>query len=917
MDSLVDEACGYGRYQRVLLWLVLYPAQVSCGPQLYGQLLMFLEPDHWCRGSPPPEHWANGTERLQLCTPLPNVSSACPDGYEYDRRFLGDDETAVTQWDLVCNRRILATLSMFLFGTGLLAGHFLSVLVSHRWGQRASFTTFLFVQCLFGMLAALSSKFLIFLLFRTLVAVGTAGTWTSLSILVGDLAGRRHRAGALVCSRLAHGLGLLLLGLVSLAVRGWGHLAAATSVPFVAFLVYWRCHAISPFLVSVCLAVRCALIIPNSPKWLLARGKLDRVEQLLVAIAHTNGRQVDYLYSEKLRTSLTRLSGRGCNDSTAILHFPAPRVQSARRRRVVVVLIVGLLTGAVSLAQVYLAASLAGNSYLHLLLMSCAELSACVAPHWRCSSAQVAAWSSSVAACPAEPPVSPTWLWPKYDCGGRICAGRPCLSLCLLAVAKASVGSSLAVLPAWLLEGAPCTGHHHLTHLAQVAELAAFPVVPLFFPADSPEATLAVLSALLAFSCALSVLACDTRRVRGLWCLWRPDGPWGAWSWDKSRDMKCRSIAWEFKYPQVPSPIPRWHLGYCNWSYTPTARGFDSFSGFYLGSQDHYSHTAWVNKDTGGFDYRANATPDWDARNQYSSKLLADDTIKVLADHAGQDRPLFLYVAFQAVHAPLQVPPEYEVPCAKYQNTNRRIVCGMVNALDEAVGRIEKALLHYGYWNNTLLVFSSDNGGQILFGGNNWPLRGNKNTLWEGGTRVPAFVAGPVLKKSGYTNSKVVHAVDWFPTLLNVAGMKDDPGSVDGVNQWEVLSEDAAQVRHEFVYNIRKRAHLQGAIRDGDYKFILGDAGHPNGWYPEPDFDEHFKKPDSRNISRALFNIRSDPEEKHDLSSSQPQLVKLLEKRLRRLARSMVPEDNPSADPRGDPRRWGGVYTPGWCTPRT
>ncbi|KAL3198715.1 hypothetical protein MRX96_053771, partial [Rhipicephalus microplus] len=130
------------------------------------------------------------------------------------------------------------------------------------------------------MIAALSSKFLVFLLFRTLVAVGTAGTWTSLSILVGDLAGRRHRAGALVCSRLAHGLGLLLLGLVSLAVRGWGHLAAATSVPFVAFLVYWR-------------------IIPNSPKWLLARGKLDHVEKLLVAIAHTNGRQVDYLYCEK------------------------------------------------------------------------------------------------------------------------------------------------------------------------------------------------------------------------------------------------------------------------------------------------------------------------------------------------------------------------------------------------------------------------------------------------------------------------------------------------------------------------------------------------------------------------------------------------------------------------------------------
>ncbi|KAH6944425.1 hypothetical protein HPB50_003079 [Hyalomma asiaticum] len=366
------------------------------------------------------------------------------------------------------------------------------------------------------------------------------------------------------------------------------------------------------------------------------------------------------------------------------------------------------------------------------------------------------------------------------------------------------------------------------------------------------------------------------------------DVPWhnaGLFSPNLAR-LASEGVILEQYYAQ-PVCTP-WHLGYCNWSYTPTARGFDSFSGFYLGSQDHYTHTAWVNTHAEGFDYRANSTPDWDARNRYSSKLLADDVVEVLDHHAGQNRPLFLYVAFQAVHAPLQVPPKYEVPCTNYQNTNRRLLC----------------------------AFSSDNGGQILHGGNNWPLRGNKGTLWEGGTRVPAFVAGPVLKKAGYTNSKVVHAVDWFPTLLSLAGLKGAPDGIDGLNQWEVLSEDAAQVRHEFVYNIRKRHHLEGAIRNGDYKFILGDGGHPNGWYPEPDFDEHIEKEDSGNISRALFNVRSDPEEKHDLSSSQPELVVLLEKRLRRLARSLVPEDDPGDDPSGDPRRWGGLYTPGWCTPR-
>ncbi|KAH9361881.1 hypothetical protein HPB48_003710 [Haemaphysalis longicornis] len=205
------------------------------------------------------------------------------------------------------------------------------------------------------------------------------------------------------------------------------------------------------------------------------------------------------------------------------------------------------------------------------------------------------------------------------------------------------------------------------------------------------------------------------------------------------------------------------------------------------------------------------------------------------------------------------------------------------------------------------------NGGQILQGGNNWPLRGNKNTLWEGGTRVPAFVTGPVLKKTAYTNSKLVHAVDWFPTLLGLAGDRNVFEDLDGVDQWKVLSEDAPQVRNEFVYNLRKRARLVGAIRDGDYKFILGDGGHPNGWYPEPDLEFQFPKRVFRNLTRALFNVREDPEERHDLSLLQPELASKLEKRLRQQARSLVPEDNPNDDPRGDPRRWGGVFSPGWC----
>lgn len=148
---------------------------------------------------------------------------------------------------------------------------------------------------------------------------------------------------------------------------------------------------------------------------------------------------------------------------------------------------------------------------------------------------------------------------------------------------------------------------------------------------------------------------------------------------------------------------------------------------------------------------------------------------------------MFLYLAFQAVHAPLEVPERYLSAYQHITDRRRRLLCGMVSALDEAVGNITRALDQQGLLSNTILVFTSDNGAPVYFGGSNWPLRGAKGTLWEGGVRVPAFAYSPLFHQTGFVSDALFHATDWFTTLLSFAGLQNTsailPYSLDGVDQ--------------------------------------------------------------------------------------------------------------------------------------
>ena len=153
-------------------------------------------------------------------------------------------------------------------------------------------------------------------------------------------------------------------------------------------------------------------------------------------------------------------------------------------------------------------------------------------------------------------------------------------------------------------------------------------------------------------------------------------------------------------------------------------------------------------------------------------------------------------------------------------------------------------------FDNTIIVFTADNGGQVLVGGNNYPLRGNKHTIWEGGTRSSAFVYASFLKNKGSTSNEMIHVVDWLPTLLSAVkeglGPKERKvlekfklGGIDGVNQWHPLKNNGPSNRKEFLYNIDPlfcddgRANIGNAgIRIGEWKLLVGNPGTIDGWIP-------------------------------------------------------------------------------------
>nr|KAG5703059.1 hypothetical protein BaRGS_016220 [Batillaria attramentaria] len=292
--------------------------------------------------------------------------------------------------------------------------------------------------------------------------------------------------------------------------------------------------------------------------------------------------------------------------------------------------------------------------------------------------------------------------------------------------------------------------------------------------------------------------------------------------------------------------IGKWHQGFCNWAMYPTNRGFDSFYGFLAQGQDHFKH---IKREEGHlppypYDFRFNEMPDFTVAGEYSVDIYSERARTIIREHIEEfpdnRTPFFILLSHAAIHVPNQVPQCYvNTYCqAAYPNPERRTKCGMMAAVDEGLTNIVDDLERAGILNNTLIVFTSDNGGAQNAGSSNWPLRGGKGTLWEGGIRIPSFIyskSRTILPHTRWTWNGLFYMTDWYGTLWGFATQRGDrqlPETPDGYNMWRKLySGSGTSFRTEFAFINEVQNHSY--IRHGDWKLLIGQNSERRDLRPD------------------------------------------------------------------------------------
>ncbi|KAI3374648.1 hypothetical protein L3Q82_021220, partial [Scortum barcoo] len=256
--------------------------------------------------------------------------------------------------------------------------------------------------------------------------------------------------------------------------------------------------------------------------------------------------------------------------------------------------------------------------------------------------------------------------------------------------------------------------------------------------------------------------------------------------------------------------VGKWHLGFYRKACLPTRKGFDSFFGSLTGSVDYYSYGSCDGPGVCGYDLHDDEGVAWGQEGKYSTTLFTQRARKILETHDPTDRPLFLLLSLQlslwwqfTLLCRLQSPTSTRTATWPTWLARRKFAHAMVSTVDEAVRNVTYALRKYGYYRNSVIIYSTDNGAQPFTGGSNWPLRGRKGTYWEGGVRGVAFVHSPLLKRRRRVSKALLHITDWFPTLVGLAGGNISKSwGLDGFDVWPTISEGQESPRQEILHNI-------------------------------------------------------------------------------------------------------------------
>ncbi|XP_057307956.1 arylsulfatase J-like isoform X1 [Hydractinia symbiolongicarpus] len=417
--------------------------------------------------------------------------------------------------------------------------------------------------------------------------------------------------------------------------------------------------------------------------------------------------------------------------------------------------------------------------------------------------------------------------------------------------------------------------------------------------------------------------------------------PWGLGLEEKLLPQYLKEIGYK------THAIGKWHLGFFARDYTPSQRGFDSFYGHYGGHGDYWDHSLASNGYWGLDLHKDTPTTSehiWTQWGNHSTKLFSMEAIDRIRYHS-IDEPMFLYVAYQAVHSanlvedPLQAPQSWIQKFKHIKNIGRRKYAAMVAYMDHGIGQIYKALKKRGMLDNSIIIFTSDNGGPANGLNKNWatnyPLRGAKTTVYEGGVRAAACVYSKFLKRHGIVSHDLMHATDWLPTLLSLAGYNTQQlQNLDGVDQWNTLQRGYPSPRTEVLVNIDPYVYKNAALIVGDWK-LVNQSRFYDSWYQPPGKSRNninsFVAGNKLNDARihcglkpkspsycggkrhqpCLFNLKSDPCEYADVSKRYPIIYKIMLTRLQEHVQKMVQSRrNTKRDPKSNPKLNNGVWKP-------
>jgi len=326
--------------------------------------------------------------------------------------------------------------------------------------------------------------------------------------------------------------------------------------------------------------------------------------------------------------------------------------------------------------------------------------------------------------------------------------------------------------------------------------------------------------------------------------------------------------------------IGKWHLGYKP-EFSPNAHGFDYFFGFKSGLIDYWQHT----DGNGQHDFYENDQPAHPSG--YSTDLFADRGVKFIEEHATS--PFFLEVAFNAAHWPFQVPdhPSVAPNNARFvqpvdENTSTRAdYVKVLERADQGVGRLLATLAARGLDRNTLVVFMNDNGGEWL--SRNAPLFHRKDSVWEGGVRVPAIMRWPGHVPAGKTSPQVGSVMDLTATLLAAGGATvPAEAKLEGINLMPILEGKTAPVERTLFFRNVVGGRTQRAVRKGNWKLLVDG---PNTF---------------------VFDLSKDIGERNDLASTRTDIARQLRPLITAWEKDVDDEATATLGPAPVPGRPGG-----------